>query len=105
MLERKLGIILLVATSLLAVANLVTGQYWTAALSAAVSGYLIWRMRTDGPRKRAAAAAKARWSPERVREATAGAQGHVPAVKALREADPALSLTDADRLVKAARPT
>lgn len=104
MLLRKLVVVLPVLTFLLAVADVVVAQYWQAALWALLTVYLVWRARTDGRRTLASARARAAWTPDRVREATDGIDGHVPAVKALRQADPGLSLVDADRLVKAARP-
>lgn len=96
---------MLVVTAMQAVLELVEGAWVRAAFWALFAGWWAWRAARAPAEDRQRAQARERWTPARIREATAGIEGHVPAVKALREADPALSLVDADRLVKAARHT
>jgi len=91
----------LALTAVLVVDALLTGR-WGWAVGVVV--LLMLPLASSRRGRRAAeqgSTAAGEWDPERVAAAVQGAgDRHIAVVKALREADPRLSLLDADRLVR-----
>lgn len=102
--ERWLLPLWLVLTAVLVVDAALSGRWaWTAAVLVLLL-LLALASRHSGVKAeqaQASSAAAGHWTPERVAQTVGGAgDRHVAAVKALRQADPRLSLLDADRLVR-----
>ena len=98
-----LDAVLLVCAAGLLVGAVLGQDGWRIALYAGllvVLGAGAVRRRGDAARQERSAAAAASWTPQRVDEVVADVGGdRIAAVRALRRADPALSLVDAVELV------
>ena len=73
---------------------------WLAAVAVVLAAHLALSRRARSLERRPRPEPQ-EWSDERVRQVLAASGGkHIAAVKALRETDPALSLQEADQLVR-----
>ncbi len=98
--ERSAIAVLLVCSSVLAVAAVVERDAWQGVTAAVGLAWPVALLRSGGRRRQRSAAATGRWQAERVRSVTAGERDEASAVRAVRRADPHLSLVDAVRLVR-----